>query len=173
MRQKHEPWNMESGGNYMKQFKLNSRWFIVCGIALAVIIAGSASYYVAQHKLIEQESVKNEQLVKQETKLTDIQKIDQLSADKDKEETIYITMHKMINTKIVAVDNQIWGEINITPEGCDKLIKEINASKQLDKVELVLFLTHWKAGNFEDGVKEHNYLWEKLDGIQGRASALR
>lgn len=164
---------MESGGNCMKQFKLNGRWLVVCGIVLAVIIAGSASYYITQHKLIEQQSIKKVQLVKPETELTDIQKIDQISAEKDKEEMIYITMHKMINTKIVAVDNQIWGEIEITPEGCDKLIKDINASKQLDKVELVLFLTHWKAGNFDDGVKEHNYLWGKLDGVQGRASALR
>jgi hypothetical protein len=34
-------------------------------------------------------------------------------------------------------------------------------------------LNNWKKGSFKNGVNEHNYLWEKLDGNQGEAIAIR
>ena len=168
----------------MKTYKLSGRWLAVCGIAVVVIIIGVGGYFTTQHKVKGEESLKNQEslkkveLVKQKAIVTDIHKVENLGTEnigtvKDNEKSMYTTMHKMVNTKIVAVDGKIWGEIEITSEGCDKLITEINNGKQTDKVVLVSFLTHWKAGNFDDAVEEHNYLWGKLNGVQGRAISLR
>ena len=89
------------------------------------------------------------------------------------EEPVYIEMHEMINSKIVAIDDKIWGEITITPEVCEKLIVKIKSSDYDDKEMLLGFLNNWKKGSFKNGVSEHNYLWNKLNGDIGKAIALR
>jgi hypothetical protein len=82
-------------------------------------------------------------------------------------------MHKMINTKIVAEDGEIWGEIAITTNKCNQLITEVTDSGYPDKATLLQFLTLWKDNDFANGVNEHNYLWDGLHGTIGKAKALR
>lgn len=89
------------------------------------------------------------------------------------EKDIYRSMHHMINTKIIAIDNKIWGEREVTPEYCEELIETLKESDYEDKETLILFLNNWKNGNFKNGVEEHNYLWSKLGGDVGKAIALR
>ncbi|HZK53637.1 MAG TPA: DUF6241 domain-containing protein [Desulfosporosinus sp.] len=86
---------------------------------------------------------------------------------------IYTEMHKMINTKIVAEDGEVWGEILITIEKCYKVIKDVNETDYVDKDILLQYLANWKAGDFTHAVAEHNYLWGALDGTVGRAKSLR
>lgn len=91
------------------------------------------------------------------------------------EYNIYDTMHRMANTKIEAVDGQVWGEIEITPELCDELINKINESNfdKSEKDRLIEILTRWKNGDFSNCVNEHNYVWKKLGGSVGRAIRLK
>jgi hypothetical protein len=89
------------------------------------------------------------------------------------ESFVYESMHRGINTKIIAGDDKIWGEEEVTPKYCEELIRIIKSSDYADKETLTLFLNNWKKGNFENGVNEHNYLWGKLNGDIGKAVALR
>ena len=86
---------------------------------------------------------------------------------------VYNKMHKMINTKIVAEDGKIWGEVGITPEKCQALIKEVTKSGYSDKDTLLQFLNRWKDNDFNSGVDEHNYLWDGLNGAIGKAESLK
>lgn len=91
------------------------------------------------------------------------------------EYNIYDTMHRMANTKIEAIDGQVWGEIEITPELCNELIEKVNKSgfDDSEKQKLIGILTRWKNGDFSNCVEEHNYVWKKLGGSVGRAIRLK
>ena len=89
------------------------------------------------------------------------------------QDSIYTEMHKMINTKIVAEDGEVWGEIVITIKKCDKVIKDVKETDYVDKDILLQYLANWKAGDFTHAVDEHNYLWGALEGTVGRAKSLR
>lgn len=86
---------------------------------------------------------------------------------------IYKKIHEMANTKIVAADGLIWGEIEPTEGQIDLLIKEISSSNYDDKEKLLQILHNWKNGDFSNCVKEHNFVWKKLGGDVGKASKLR
>jgi hypothetical protein len=45
-----------------------------------------------------------------------------VSKEEDKKTSVYSEMHRMINTKIIAEDGQVWGKEEITLERCDELI---------------------------------------------------
>ncbi|MFT5875737.1 MAG: hypothetical protein ACI8WT_004733 [Clostridium sp.] len=139
------------------------RWLMASGIALVIIIVGLASYNIAQHKLSEAKT----------PKMVQASQMDTIKGMSDEEALVYSTMHKMINTKIVAIDGKIWGEIEITTDKCDQLISEIAKSKFDDRGTLTTFLTNWKNKNFSSAVKEHNYLWGKLGGTIGKAKENR
>jgi len=87
------------------------------------------------------------------------------------ETEIYMEMHKMANTKIIA--DQVWGEIDITAERVNALISEISLSDFEDKEILLNTLSNWKNDDFSNAVQEHNYLWEKLNGTVGEAYELK
>lgn len=96
-------------------------------------------------------------------------------SNKSLEYEIYDTMHRMANTKIEAVDGEVWGEVEITVELCDRLIDKIKESnlKALEKNKLIEILNRWKNGDFSNCVEEHNYVWSKLGGTVGKAKSLR
>ena len=96
-------------------------------------------------------------------------------SNKSLEYEIYDKMHRMANTKIEAVDGEVWGEIEITVELCDRLINKIKDSnlKALEKNKLVEILNRWKNVDFSNCVEEHNYVWSKLGGTVGKAKSLR
>ncbi|WP_051350687.1 DUF6241 domain-containing protein [Caloramator sp. ALD01] len=96
-------------------------------------------------------------------------------SNKSLEYEIYDTMHRMANTKIEAVDGEVWGEVEITVELCDRLIEKIKESnlKALEKNKLIEILNRWKNGDFSNCVEEHNYVWSKLGGTVGKAKSLR
>lgn len=174
----------------MKQFKMGGKFLETCGklfarrgmwltigsILLVFIITGTGGFYISQHKLNEEGSPKIVQAVqiKQiDTKQVVIRKNDNTQKITDEELVVYNTMHKMINTKIVAEDGKIWGEVDITTDKCNKLINEVSKSGYPDKTTLLQFLSRWKEKNFKSGVEEHNYLWDGLNGTIGKAKSLR
>jgi len=160
----------------MKKYKLTGKWLVVSSITLVIAIIAAGGYY-SKHKLIEQKSPKVVQAVQIKKILVNkpavIKQNDESKEISDEESVVYNTMHKMINTKIVAQDGKIWGEIEITTDRCNKLIKEVTNSGYPDKATLLQFLYRWKDKNFFNGVEEHNYLWDGLNGMIGKAKALR
>ena len=151
--------------------------FTICSISLVVIMIGAGGYYISQHKLNEQGSPKIVQAVQIKGQLDNrpvvIKQNDNTQKISDEEIVVYNTMHKMINTKIVAGDGKIWGEVEITPDKCNQLITEVTESGYPDKTTLIQFLNRWKDKNFNSGVGEHNYLWDGLNGTIGKAKSLR
>lgn len=161
---------------YGKLFATRGRCLTIGSILLVFIITGTGGFYISQHKTNEQGSPKVVQAVqiKQiETKQVIIKKNDDTQKITDGELAVYNTMHKMINTKIVAGDGKIWGEIEITTDKCNQLINDVSKSGYSDKLTLLQFLTRWKDKNFKSGVEEHNYLWDGLNGTIGKAKSLR
>ncbi|MBX4263644.1 DUF6241 domain-containing protein [Clostridium estertheticum] len=160
-----------------KLFANHGRWSVVGSILLVIIIIGTGGFYISQHKLNKQDSPKIVQAVqiKQqlEAKQVVIKQNHNTQNISDKELVLYNTMHKMINTKIVAEDGKIWGEVEITDGKCDQLINDVSKSGYPDKVVLLEFLTRWKNKDFTNGVEEHNYLWDGLNGTLGKAKSLR
>jgi len=160
----------------MRKFKLTGKWLVVSSITLVVAIIAAGGYY-AQHKLENDKSPDVVQAAQMKKVLVNKPAVIKQNTDtqpiSDEEAIVYNTMHKMINTKIVAQDGKIWGEIPITTDKCNQLIKEVTNSGYPDKVTLLQFLTRWKEENFVNGVDEHNYLWEGLNGTIGKAKSLR
>lgn len=89
------------------------------------------------------------------------------------EKRLYIKMHEMINSKIVSTDGLRYGVQPITSTVCDQIIKIINNNNYVDKNTLLLYLYSWKKNDFSNAVKQHNYIWDKLGGEQGKAITLR
>lgn len=86
------------------------------------------------------------------------------------EQNIYKTLHEMSNTKIIAEDNLIFGEIDITPNKIKEIKENVQQSTFPDKDYLLQILDRWDKGNFNQVVDEHNYFWDKLNGTVGKAS---
>ena len=152
-------------------------WLIASSVTLVMIIMGVGGYVISEHKFNESQSPKVVQAVQIKKQLVEkavvIKQIDNKQVISEAELSVYSKMHKMINTKIIAEDGKIWGEIEITSDRCQQLITEISESQYPDKDVLLGFLTRWKSENFSSGVGEHNYLWDGLNGTIGKASDLR
>lgn len=83
---------------------------------------------------------------------------------------VYDDMHLMINSIVYA--EEIWGKEEITEEKINGLLLEVMASDYGNKGELISILTRWKNGDFNNAVEDHNYVWGKLDGTVGEATAV-
>ena len=92
-----------------------------------------------------------------------------VSKVEDKKTSVYSEIHRMINTKIIAEDGQVWGKEEITPERCDELIAVVTKGNLKDKETLLGFLARWKLGDFSEAASEHNYIWNVLGGTSGKA----
>jgi len=164
-----------------KLFHLRGKWLAACSLVLVIAIIGTGSYFITKQKLTAVDSpkvvqaiqIKKAVVTKEEDNKAVVIKQNETKTISGNELKVYNTMHKMINTKIVAKDGKIWGEIVITPENCQTLIREVTKSSYSDKDTLLEFLTRWKDNNFTSGVDEHNYLWDGLDGTIGKAESLR
>ncbi|WP_052356799.1 DUF6241 domain-containing protein [[Clostridium] dakarense] len=87
------------------------------------------------------------------------------------EETINL-IHEMANGIIVARDYSR-GYTEISPKTIDAALKGVeNMSDESSKSYLYNELKKWEAGNFENGVELHNYVWRALNGEVGEAIGL-
>jgi hypothetical protein len=93
--------------------------------------------------------------------------------DIDTREEIYVMMHEMANTKIIAVDGMIWG---LQPMTKNRIVALQKAAKDLgiEDERIYEILDRWKNQDFSQCVDDHNYVWKKyLNGEVGKAKALR
>lgn len=101
------------------------------------------------------------------------------SNDEDKEtlkpsdyypiQKIYDIMHRMANTKIIAEDNKVWGELPIDESSLRDLRELISEIDYEDREYLLNVISRWEEGDFSEADDEHNYFWTKLGGTVGRA----
>lgn len=80
----------------------------------------------------------------------------------------YQIVHYMANTIIIADDGQIWGKNEITREAVTQMVNELKGRDDYLSDEL----KKWLELDFSNGVKVHNYVWDKLDGDIGKAKDL-
>lgn len=83
---------------------------------------------------------------------------------------VYKDMHLMVNSIVFA--EEIWGKEEITEEKINRLLLEVMASDYDNKQELINILARWKDGDFNKAAEDHNYVWSKLDGTVGEATAV-
>ena len=89
------------------------------------------------------------------------------------EDKVYIKMHEMINGKIVAKDGLIWNVQDMSQDNFNDLVTKINYNNYPDKDVLLAYIDSWKKGDFSNAVDQHNYIWEKLGGKDGKAIGLK
>ena len=89
------------------------------------------------------------------------------------EQDVYDIMHRMANTKIIAVDNKVWGELPIENKALDDLRKLIEGIDYADREYLLNIINRWSNNDFSNAVEEHNYFWNKLGGTVGKAIKLK
>ncbi|MGQ3380752.1 DUF6241 domain-containing protein [Priestia endophytica] len=76
-------------------------------------------------------------------------------------------MHKMTHQKVRA--ERKTGAVRMTPEAIDEVIELINDVQPSNSQELLKMANHWKNGNYEHIVEEHNYFWSREGGNIGKA----
>ena len=74
----------------------------------------------------------------------------------------------MANTIIIPGDGKIRGTKDITNE---TIAEALSLVENVDEY-LYTEINKWKDGDFDNAVDVHNYVWEKLDGEEGRARSL-
>lgn len=154
--------------------KFYKKWWFYLIVILFILGIGTGYYFYTTHavgKMSEKNFNKNVTINK-EGAVTPKDKA-KAAVKVRSENEIYDEIHKMSNTKIVAEDNKIWGQIKITPEVCNKLIAELSYSNYSDKDALIKWLMEWKDNNYSNSVEIHNYVWNKLNGNVGKATELK
>ncbi|HSQ33417.1 MAG TPA: DUF6241 domain-containing protein [Peptostreptococcaceae bacterium] len=140
-------------------------FLICCGITY-YIVNNQTSSTQSQNQEIDTETINESE--KESVK-------DGKSGNYDKKQ-IFLKMHEMSNTLIIANDGQVWGELPIDKENIADIEAMVVSNNDLDDKEekrVLEILAAWKKGDFSNGVDEHNYFWGKLDGSIGKAKDLK
>lgn len=150
------------------------KWWFYFIIIIFILCIGTGSYFYIIHapgKMSEKNFDKKVSVNKNGT--VDIKDKSNAQVKVRDESKIYDEIHKMANSKIIAEDNKIWGQIEITPEICNNLIVELGYSNYSDRDTLIKWLLQWKNKDYSNSVEVHNYVWTKLNGNIGRATELK
>jgi hypothetical protein len=86
---------------------------------------------------------------------------------------LVVFLHAMTHQKIKA--DQIGFSIKMTPEIIEVMLENIKNSKELSDQERADFLSiasNWKAGDFSQADKDHNYFWTLQGGTIGKANGI-
>ncbi|MEG2017168.1 MAG: DUF6241 domain-containing protein [Clostridium sp.] len=95
------------------------------------------------------------------------------SSDYYPESKVYDIMHRMSNTKIIAEDNKIWGELLIDSESLGSIKALVSEIDYPDRDYLLSVITKWENGDFSKADEDHNYFWAKLGGTIGKAIGIK
>lgn len=146
------------------------------GVILGLfLIGGGITYYIINSQTSSTQSQNQEFDTKNKNEKNKVPEKEVTSANYDKKE-IFLKMHEMSNTLIIARDGQIWGEIAIDKQNIADIEAMVVSNNNLDDKEekrVLETLAAWKKGDFSNGVDEHNYFWDKLGGNIGRAKELK
>lgn len=151
--------------------KLDENGKIKFEIAKEEVIQKTTQETVVQHSLPEK--VQSQEVIdepKEDEKYIEVYE-DSVYVPETDEETINL-IHEMANGIIVARDYSR-GYTEISHKTIDAALKGVeNMYEESDKNYLYNELKKWEAGNFDNGVELHNYVWRKLNGEVGEAIGL-
>lgn len=152
-----------------------NKFFITLITIILLIAISILSYFI--YKQIDSGNFKAKSNISEIKKLDKELSEESSESIKDDEyypvEDIYDILHRMSNTKINAVDNQIWGKIEITTENISNIKGLIEKVDYSDKDYMLEVLNRWENNDFSNAVEEHNYFWKKLGGTVGKATSLK
>lgn len=157
-------------------------WLIVIVIVLGAGLFGY-NYYM-NYKTGKFEAKKNQKEIEGI--------VDDINKDKDKEESadkpeeeklkspeyypeekVYDIMHRMANTKIIAENDKIWGELPIDSDSLGDIRDLVSEIDYPDRNYLLEVINRWEDGDFSQADEEHNYFWTKLGGTIGKAIGVK
>lgn len=156
-------------------------WLIVIVIVLGAGLFGY-TYYM-NYKTGKFEAKKNQKEI--ENIVEDINEEKDSSESEEKpeealkpsdyypESKVYDIMHRMSNTKIIAEDNKIWGELPIDSESLGSIKALVSEIDYPDRDYLLSVISKWENGDFSKADEEHNYFWAKLGGTIGKAIGVK
>lgn len=144
---------------------------IVVIVIIAVILGGNYLMDKKSGKLEAKQNQKEIKLINEE--IAKEKSMELKPADYYLESDIYDIMHRMANTKIIAENNKIWGELPMDKEEIQNLKGIVEKVNYEDREKLLDILNRWESGDFSQSDKEHNYVWEKLGGTVGRAIGVK
>lgn len=160
-------------------------WLIVIVIVLGVGLFGY-NYYM-NYKTGKFEAKKNQKEI--EGIVDDINKDKDKDKDKEElvdkheeelkspeyypEEKVYDIMHRMANTKIIAENDKIWGELPIDSDSLGDIRDLVSEIDYPDRNYLLEVINRWEDGDFSQADEEHNYFWTKLGGTIGKAIGVK
>lgn len=150
-------------------------WIII--ILIITMVVGAGYYYFMNIKSGKSEAKKNQKEI--EAIAEDIKEDKDTTEEALKpvefydEAKIYDIMHRMANTKIIAEDNKIWGELPMKSEDIKNLQEIITSVNYEDRAYLLEVLNRWSNEDYSMAAEEHNYFWEKLGGTIGRAIGIK
>ena len=158
----------------MKAFFRKKSVIISVIVILVIIAAVFGVNYLMDRKSGKLAAKENQQEIKSINEEISQEESKELKpADYYSEAEIYDIMHRMANTKIVAENNKIWGELPMEKEEIQNLKGIVEKVNYEDREKLLDILTRWEAGDFSQADKDHNYVWEKLGGTIGRALGIK
>lgn len=150
-------------------------WAII--ILIIVLVIGAGYYYYMNVKSGKNEAKKNqkeiEALAEEIKDEKDTTEETLKPVDYYDEAKIYDIMHRMANTKIIAEDNKIWGELPMKADDIKNLQAIITSVNYEDREYLLEVLNRWINEDYSMAAEEHNYFWEKLGGTIGKAIGVK
>jgi preprotein translocase subunit SecF len=158
----------------MKEF-FRKKSVIIFIIVIIVIIVGTFGVnYLMDRKSGKLVAKENQQEIKSINEEMSQEESKELkSADYYPEADVYDIIHRMANTKIIAENNKIWGELPMKPEEIQNLKGIVEKVNYEDREQLLEILNRWETGDFSQADKDHNYVWEKLGGTIGKAVGIK
>ena len=158
----------------MKEF-FRKKSVIIFIIVIIVIIVGTFGVnYLMDRKSGKLGAKENQQEMKSINEEMSQEESKELkSADYYPEADVYDIIHRMANTKIIAENNKIWGELPMEPEEIQNLKGIVEKVNYEDREQLLDILNRWETGDFSQADKDHNYVWEKLGGTIGKAVGIK
>jgi len=158
----------------MKEF-FRKKSVIIFIIVIIVIIVGTfgVNYLMDRKsgKLVAKENQQEIKAINEEMSQEESKELK--SADYYPEADVYDIIHRMANTKIIAENNKIWGELPMEPEEIQNLKVIVEKVNYEDREQLLDILNRWETGDFSQADKDHNYVWEKLGGTIGKAVGIK
>lgn len=162
------------GGKCMKGFFRKKSVIIFIIVILVIIAAVFGVNYLMDRKSGKLTAKENQQEIKSINEEISKEDSKELKpADYYPEADVYDIMHRMANTKIIAENNKIWGELSMEKEEIQNLKSIVEKIDYEDREKLLDILNRWEKGDFSQADKDHNYVWEKLGGTIGRAVGIK
>lgn len=148
-------------------------FFIITIIVSYLIMMKSSYIRNLNNSYINADINDKTSVIQNHRSLDDLKCISGYELSNSDEILIYDYMHKMANSKIIAEDNLISGQMEISSQRVYDLLSIITKSSFRDKDILLDILNRWKKNDFSIVNEDHNFVWRMLGGTDGKAIGIK